>query len=48
MEEETQYNLTEDALGIITRFKKFEKKSYEHWKSLYENIKNDRKFISGE
>ena len=45
---ETQYNLDESALGIITRFKKFEKKSYEHWKSLFESIENDRKFISGE
>lgn len=46
--EETQYNLDESALGIITRFKKFEKKSYEHWKSLFESIENDRKYISGE
>lgn len=45
---ETEYNLDESALGIITRFKKFEKKSYEHWKSLFESIENDRKFISGE
>jgi hypothetical protein len=45
---ETQYNLDESALEIITRFKKFEKKSYEHWKSLFENIENDRKFIGGE
>ena len=45
---ETQYNLDESGLEIITRFKKFEKKSYEHWKSLFESIENDRKFISGE
>lgn len=40
----------EDKLNVedlIERFKKFERDSYNHYKELYEQIKKDRQFISG-
>lgn len=33
---------------IIKKFRKFEKASYKHYKNLFEQIKKDRSFISGE
>ncbi len=34
--------------SLIERFKKFERESYNYYKSLFEQIKLDRKFISGD
>lgn len=42
MEEETE------QLDIIKDFKTFEESSYNRWHNLYENIKEDRKFIAGD
>ena len=42
MEEETE------QLDIIKDFKAFEESSYNRWHNLYENIKEDRKFIAGD
>ena len=42
-EENTQV----DSRDIIEKFRKFEKNSYSHFKNLFENIRKDRKFISG-
>lgn len=42
MEEETE------QLDIIKDFKSFEESSYNRWHNLYENIKEDRKFIAGD
>ena len=39
---------TEENLDIISEFRAFEKSSYDKWHSLYENIKDDRKYISGD
>lgn len=39
---------TEENLDIISEFRTFEKSSYDRWHSLYENIKDDRKYISGD
>lgn len=36
-----------DVKDIISKFKKFEKQSYQHYKSLFDQIKKDRAFISG-
>lgn len=41
-EEETE------QLDIIKDFKAFEESSYNRWHNLYENIKEDRKFIAGD
>ena len=41
----------EDKLNVeelIERFKKFERQSYDKFKDLFEQIKLDRKFISGD
>ena len=37
-----------DEFDVVKDFKCFEKSSYDKWSSLYENIKDDRKFISGD
>lgn len=42
-EENTQV----ETRDIIEKFRKFEKNSYSHFKNLFENIRKDRKFISG-
>ena len=42
--EKEEFNLDE----LIDKFRKFESASYEKYKDLYEQIKLDRKFISGE
>ena len=42
MNEETE------QLDVIKDFKEFEKSSYDKWHQLYENIKEDRKFIAGD
>lgn len=39
---------TEGNLDIISEFRTFEQSSYDKWHSLYENIKDDRKYISGD
>lgn len=36
-----------NTADIIAKFKKFERQSYQHFKTLFENIKKDRAFISG-
>ena len=36
-----------DISALIERFKKFESASYTHYKDLFEQIKKDRQFISG-
>ena len=36
-----------DQRAIIEKFRKFEKNSYNHFKTLFENIRKDRAFISG-
>ena len=42
MEEETE------QLDVIKDFKSFEGASYDRWHNLYENIKDDRKYIAGD
>ena len=37
-----------DEFDVVKDFKCFEKSSYDKWHSLYENIKDDRKYISGD
>lgn len=37
-----------DEFDVVKDFEAFEKSSYDKWHSLYENIKDDRKFISGD
>ena len=37
-----------EGFDVIKDFKCFEQSSYDKWHSLYENIKDDRKFISGD
>ena len=37
-----------DEFDVIKDFKCFEQSSYDKWRSLYENIKDDRKYISGD
>ena len=37
-----------DEFDVVKDFKVFEKSSYDKWHSLYENIKDDRKYISGD
>ena len=37
-----------DGLAVVQDFKCFEQSSYDKWHSLYENIKDDRKYISGD
>jgi len=41
-------NNTSETSELIERFKKFESSSYDKFKDLYEQIKLDRKFISGD
>lgn len=36
-----------DELDIIKKFRKFEKASYSHFKTLFEQIKKDREYIAG-
>lgn len=37
-----------DEFDVVKDFKCFEQSSYDKWHSLYENIKDDRKYISGD
>ena len=37
-----------DQNDIIAKFKKFEKRSYDRWKSLFDRIEDDRKYIAGD
>lgn len=37
-----------DEFDVVKDFKCFEKSSYDKWNSLYQNIKDDRKYISGD
>ena len=37
-----------DEFDVVKDFKCFEKSSYDKWTSLYQNIKDDRKYISGD
>lgn len=37
-----------EGFDVIKDFKCFEQSSYDKWHSLYENIKDDRKYISGD
>ena len=41
-------NEENEQLDVIKDFKEFEKSSYDKWHTLYENIKEDRKFIAGD
>lgn len=38
----------EENLDIISEFRTFEKSSYDKWNTLYQNIKDDRKYIAGD
>ena len=37
-----------DEFDVVKDFKVFEKSSYDKWNSLYQNIKDDRKYIAGD
>ena len=37
-----------EGFDVVAEFRTFEKSSYDKWHSLYENIKDDRKYISGD
>ncbi len=37
-----------EGFDVVKDFKVFEKSSYDKWHSLYENIKDDRKYIAGD
>ena len=37
-----------EQTDIISEFRTFEKASYDRWHTLYENIKDDRKYIAGD
>lgn len=37
-----------DEFDVVKDFRTFEKSSYDKWSSLFENIKDDRKYISGD
>lgn len=37
-----------EVFDVVADFKNFEKSSYDKWNSLYQNIKDDRKYISGD
>lgn len=37
-----------DEFDVVKDFRAFEQSSYDKWHSLYENIKDDRKYISGD
>ena len=37
-----------DEFDVVKDFRTFEQSSYDKWHSLYENIKDDRKYISGD
>ena len=37
-----------DEFDVVKDFKCFEKSSYDKWNTLYQNIKDDRKYISGD
>ena len=37
-----------EGFDIVADFRTFEKSSYDKWTTLYENIKDDRKFIAGD
>lgn len=37
-----------DGFDVVKDFKLFEQSSYDKWHSLYENIKDDRKYIAGD
>ena len=41
-------NEENEQLDVIKDFREFEKSSYDKWHNLYENIKEDRKFIAGD
>ena len=37
-----------EEFDVVKEFRDFEKSSYDKWHSLYENIKDDRKYIAGD
>ena len=47
MENKEELEVNEE-FDVVKDFKCFEKSSYDKWHSLYENIKDDRKYISGD
>ena len=47
-ENEVVMNEENEQLDVIKDFREFEKSSYDKWHNLYENIKEDRKFIAGD
>ena len=47
MENNKELEVNEE-FDVVKDFKCFEQSSYDKWHSLYENIKDDRKFISGD